>query len=256
MVRPLFIWFFQVKQKKIWQNNATQRTQCNLYWPVPLASTENQIDLTNGPSLSACNCFCLFQTEVLSLDMTNVQRWSQKVAGVIFHINTRRFSGLIPFFYHHSIQDHKVINMRSTLAISAAIATFVSTAFAADCNPSYNVPPSTECYKACNIVCITWYCFNWIVIFLTALFTIRKTVKSGFLDGLWIMLLPSSLILLLWCVTDLVLTTVALWLLLVCVWPVVLVMILNYSTRNGPLLVPGGVFTRMTSVKPLPLLPR
>ncbi|KAI9337090.1 hypothetical protein BD770DRAFT_300421, partial [Pilaira anomala] len=32
-----------------------------------------------------------------------------------------------------------------------AIATFVGSAFAADCNPSYNVAPSTECFTACNV---------------------------------------------------------------------------------------------------------
>lgn len=43
--------------------------------------------------------------------------------------------------------------MRSTLVISAAIASLVSTAYAANCNPSYNVAPSTECFKGCNVVC-------------------------------------------------------------------------------------------------------
>ncbi|KAL7325210.1 hypothetical protein PS15p_207726 [Mucor circinelloides] len=41
--------------------------------------------------------------------------------------------------------------MRSTIAISAAIATFATSAFAANCNPSYNVPGSTECFTACNV---------------------------------------------------------------------------------------------------------
>jgi hypothetical protein len=45
-----------------------------------------------------------------------------------------------------------------TFAITSAIATvaaFASSALAAtDCNPSYNVAPSTECYTACNVVCI------------------------------------------------------------------------------------------------------
>lgn len=47
--------------------------------------------------------------------------------------------------------------MRTTIAISAAIATFATTALAADCNPSYNTPASTECYTACNVVCIKLY---------------------------------------------------------------------------------------------------
>lgn len=59
--------------------------------------------------------------------------------------------------------------MRSSIAISAAIATFATSAFAANCNPSYNVAPSTECYTACNVVSILNYphymsfsnkCFN------------------------------------------------------------------------------------------------
>ncbi|KAI8970310.1 hypothetical protein BDF20DRAFT_826256 [Mycotypha africana] len=42
--------------------------------------------------------------------------------------------------------------MRNSLVICAAIATFVSSAAAAvDCNPSYNVPPSTTCFTNCNI---------------------------------------------------------------------------------------------------------
>jgi hypothetical protein len=54
--------------------------------------------------------------------------------------------------------------MRASIAISAALAffatTFVSAApaaktavvAAADCNPSYNVPSSTPCFTACNVV--------------------------------------------------------------------------------------------------------
>jgi hypothetical protein len=46
--------------------------------------------------------------------------------------------------------------MHSTFATTAAIATFVASALAAtDCNPSYNVPASTACYTACNVVCIS-----------------------------------------------------------------------------------------------------
>ncbi|KAK4509030.1 uncharacterized protein ATC70_007379 [Mucor velutinosus] len=41
--------------------------------------------------------------------------------------------------------------MRSAIAISAAIATFATSAFAANCNPSYNTPGSTECFTKCNV---------------------------------------------------------------------------------------------------------
>jgi hypothetical protein len=42
--------------------------------------------------------------------------------------------------------------MRSTIAISAVAASLFTSAFAANCNPSYNVPGSGECYTNCNIV--------------------------------------------------------------------------------------------------------
>lgn len=41
--------------------------------------------------------------------------------------------------------------MRSTLALSVVAATAIAVS-AQDCNPSYNVAGSTECYTNCNVV--------------------------------------------------------------------------------------------------------
>ncbi|KAI8087055.1 uncharacterized protein B0P05DRAFT_465858, partial [Gilbertella persicaria] len=51
--------------------------------------------------------------------------------------------------------------MRPTLAISVAIATLASTALAADCNPSYNIASSTECYTNCNVKAGQKYVDGW-----------------------------------------------------------------------------------------------
>lgn len=72
--------------------------------------------------------------------------------------------------------------MRSTIAISAAIATFATSAFAANCNPSYNTPGSTECFTACNVVCIL---LKFVYVVLCTDLSYRKLVKSGFLAGPW-----------------------------------------------------------------------
>lgn len=69
------------------------------------------------------------------------------------HINrTRRMSH--SFFFSLINQSTPTVIMRTTIAIAAA-ATFASTALAAtNCNPSYNVAPSTPCFTKCNVVCI------------------------------------------------------------------------------------------------------
>ncbi|CAO3610744.1 unnamed protein product [Mucor hiemalis] len=48
------------------------------------------------------------------------------------------------------MSSYLAVIMRSTIAIAAA-ATFASTALAANCNPSYNVAPSTACFTKCNV---------------------------------------------------------------------------------------------------------
>lgn len=41
-------------------------------------------------------------------------------------------------------------NMRTSIALTAAVAAV--TVSAQNCNPSYNVPSSTECFTNCNVV--------------------------------------------------------------------------------------------------------
>jgi hypothetical protein len=57
---------------------------------------------------------------------------------------------------HHYLNTKK--NKMRSIAITTAIAsvaTFATSAFAAtDCNPSYNVAGSTECFTNCNVVSI------------------------------------------------------------------------------------------------------
>lgn len=74
--------------------------------------------------------------------------------------------------------------MRSTFATIAAIATLATSALAAtDCNPSYNVAPSTACYTACNVVSTFFfsnYSIQLLLLFTNFLFLIEKWSKVGF----------------------------------------------------------------------------
>ncbi|ORE02472.1 hypothetical protein BCV72DRAFT_297726 [Rhizopus microsporus var. microsporus] len=72
--------------------------------------------------------------------------------------------------------------MRSTIAISAVAVSLFTSAFAANCNPSYNVPGSGECYTNCNIKAGQKFVPGWTMDHTSELFIKSLTVmcdKSG-----------------------------------------------------------------------------
>ncbi|CAO3683055.1 unnamed protein product [Rhizopus stolonifer] len=61
--------------------------------------------------------------------------------------------------------------MRTVLSVSAvASATFIASTLAANCNPSYNVAGSGECYTNCNIKAGEKYVSGWTMDYTSELF--------------------------------------------------------------------------------------
>lgn len=116
-----------------------------------------KLNLTNETS----NVF-RFYPPVISFTLTLLRKkkkcYIKKNTRVEFPYKKDLIIDQFPSFFFSLTNQHslKTFIMRTTIAITAAIATLASSALAAtNCNPSYNVAESTPCFLACNVVSIS-----------------------------------------------------------------------------------------------------